>query len=60
MNPDYKHIERISFANNSLTSLRGLENSWLQRNGPVFLDIRNNQIKEVSLSARVSNDVTRH
>ena len=60
MNPDYKHIERISFANNSLTSLRGLENSWLQRNGPVFLDIRNNQIKEVSLSARVSNDITRH
>ena len=53
MNPDYKHIERISLANNSLTSLRGIENSWLQRNGPVFLDIRNNQIKEVGVSQQV-------
>ena len=53
MNPDYKHIERISLANNSLTSLRGIENSWLQRNGPVFLDIRNNQIKEVGVSHQV-------
>ena len=57
MNPDYKYIERISLANNSLTSLRGIENSWLQTNGPVFLDIRSNNIKEVSESSSINTPI---
>jgi hypothetical protein len=47
LNPDYKSIERLVLPNNSLKSLQGLENSWLQRNGPVLLDVRHNFITQV-------------
>ena len=47
MNPGYKDIEKLIVANNSLKSLQGLENSWLQYNGPVLLDVRNNILTQV-------------
>ena len=47
LNPDYKSMERLILTNNSLKSLQGLENSWLQRNGPVLLDVRDNFITQV-------------
>ena len=50
LNPDYKHIERLVLNNNSLSSIHGLESSWLHRNGPSLLDLRNNFIREVRLS----------
>eukprot|EP00092_Neocalanus_flemingeri_P023132 GFUD01025081.1.p1 GENE.GFUD01025081.1~~GFUD01025081.1.p1 ORF type:complete len:565 (+),score=137.16 GFUD01025081.1:64-1758(+) len=51
LNPDYKNIERLILTNNSLKSLQGLENSWLQRNGPVLLDVRDNFIEQLDTSA---------
>jgi len=51
MNPDYKNIERLILTNNSLQSLQGLENSWLQRNGPALLDVRDNFIQQLDTSA---------
>ena len=48
LNPDYKHVEKLVLNNNSLTSLSGLETSWLHRTGPILLDLRNNFIREVS------------
>ena len=47
LNNDYKSIERLILSNNSLKSLQGLENSWLQKNGPVLLDVRNNLLTQV-------------
>ena len=47
LNNDYKSIERLILSNNSLKSLQGLENSWLQKNGPVLLDVRDNLITQV-------------
>ena len=47
LNPDYKHLEGLVLNNNSLASLSGLETSWVQRNGPSLLDIRNNDIRKV-------------
>lgn len=47
LNPDYKHLERLVLNNNSLTSLSGLETSWVHRNGPSLFDIRNNLIRKV-------------
>jgi len=51
LNPDYKSIERLILTNNSLKSLQGLENSWLQKNGPVLLDVRDNFITQLDTSA---------
>jgi len=51
LNPDYKNIERLILNNNSLKSLQGLENSWLQRNGPVLLDVRDNFIQQLDTMA---------
>jgi len=47
LNPDYKHIQKLVLNNNSLTSLRGIETSWLHKNGPSLLDLRNNFITEL-------------
>ena len=47
LNADYKSIERLILRNNYLKSLQGLENPWLQRNGPVLLDVRDNFITQV-------------
>ena len=47
LNPDYKSLERLVLNNNSLASLDGLETSWVHRNGPSLLDIRNNDIRKV-------------
>ena len=49
MNPAYKDIEKLRIANNSLKTLQGLENSWLQHNGPVLLDVRNNSLTQVNI-----------
>jgi len=49
--PDYKSIERLILSNNSLKSLEGLEKSWLQRTGPVLLDVRDNFIMQLDTSA---------
>jgi len=51
MNPGYKDIEKLIVANNSLKSLQGLENSWLQHNGPVLLDVRNNILTQLDTMA---------
>ena len=47
MNPDYKSIEKLVLANNSISSLRGFETSWLYKTGPTLLDLRHNNIREV-------------
>ena len=49
----YKHVEKLVLNNNSLTSLSGLETSWLHRTGPILLDLRNNFIREVSGVAKL-------
>lgn len=54
LNPDYKHVEKLVLNNNSITSLSGLETSWLHKTGPVLVDLRNNFIREVSLSFQYS------
>ena len=54
LNPDYKHVEKLVLNNNSITSLSGLETSWLHKTGPVLMDLRNNFIREVSLSFQYS------
>ena len=48
LNPDYKRLEKLVLNNNSLVSLAGLETSWVHRTGPSLLDLRNNDIREVS------------
>ena len=48
LNPDYKRLEKLVLNNNSLVSLAGLETSWVHRTGPSLLDLRNNNIREVS------------
>ena len=50
LNPDYKRLEKLVLNNNSLVSLAGLETSWVHRTGPSLLDLRNNNIREVTLS----------
>lgn len=48
-NPDYESLEGLTLVNNSLTSLTGLDTSWLMRKGGRLLDVRNNQLRDVSL-----------
>ena len=48
ISPDYKDLEKLILSNNSLKSLQGLENSWLQSHGPVLLDVRDNFITRVT------------
>lgn len=46
----YRYLMKLNMWNNNLTSMEGLRNSWLLRNRPTEIDLRNNQLSQFDTS----------